>query len=120
MTRGDVRRFEVAGEAEVGRAAPTHQRPVERREETRQGVAHPRQCGVDRLGDRLEPVEQETTQRRRLSAGQGVQDRPEVATSIRSSIAQYQAITAAELQAAARQYLVEATAWKMIVVPKAP
>jgi zinc protease len=69
----------------------------------------------------------ENLQRQRSSSNawwgealEGVQDRPEVATSIRSSIAQYQAISASELQAAARQYLVDAEAWKMIVVPKSP
>jgi zinc protease len=51
---------------------------------------------------------------------EGVHERPEVAESIRLSIGQYQAITPAELQAAARLYLVDSRAWKMIVVPKAP
>jgi zinc protease len=48
-----------------------------------------------------------------------VQERPEVAESIRVSISQYQAITPAELQAAARQYLIEAKAWKLVISPKA-
>jgi zinc protease len=47
-----------------------------------------------------------------------IQERPEVAESIRVSIAQYQSITAAELQAAARQYLVDDKSWKLLVTPK--
>jgi zinc protease len=69
----------------------------------------------------------ENLQRQRSSSNgwwadalEGIQDRPGVAESIRVSIAQYQSITPAELQAAARQYLVDAKAWKMIVIPKAP
>jgi zinc protease len=54
-----------------------------------------------------------------LSALAGIQDRPEIASSIRLSIPQYEAITPAELQAAARRFLVEEKAWKALVVPKA-
>jgi zinc protease len=49
----------------------------------------------------------------------GIQERPEAAESIRVGIAQYESITAADLQAVARQYLVDAKAWKAIIVPKA-
>jgi zinc protease len=54
-----------------------------------------------------------------LGALDEIQERPEALESIRVSIAQYQSITPAELQAAARRYLLDAAAWKMIVVPKA-
>ncbi len=53
-----------------------------------------------------------------MGALANIQQRPEVAESIRIAIAQYQSITAAELQAAARQYLVEDRSWKMLVTPK--
>jgi len=53
-----------------------------------------------------------------LSALANVQQRPEVAESIRVSIAQYKAISAAELQAAARRYLVDGKSWKLLVSPK--
>ena len=48
-----------------------------------------------------------------------VQDRPEVSESILQGITQYQSITPADLQQAARRYLVDAKAWKMAVVPEA-
>jgi zinc protease len=48
------------------------------------------------------------------------QTRPEVGLSISEGIAQYESITPADLQQAARQYLVDARAWKMEVVPEAP
>jgi zinc protease len=47
-----------------------------------------------------------------------VQTRPEVARSIASQIAEYQAVTAADVQKAARDYLIDAKAWKMEVVPE--
>lgn len=47
----------------------------------------------------------------------GIQERPEVSESIRVSIGQYESITPAQLQAAARRYLVEQKAWKAVVVP---
>jgi zinc protease len=53
-----------------------------------------------------------------LNALANVQQKPEVAESIRVSIAQYQSIGAAELQAAARKYLVDARSWKLLVTPK--
>jgi zinc protease len=49
----------------------------------------------------------------------GVQTRPEVARSIATQMAEYQSITAADVQEAARRYLVDAKAWKMEVVPEA-
>jgi len=48
----------------------------------------------------------------------GIQQRPEIAESIRLSIPQYESITPAELQAAAKRFLVEEKAWKALVVPK--
>ena len=54
-----------------------------------------------------------------LSELAGVQTRPGVAASIEQGLAQYEAITAADLQKAARDYLVDAKAWKMLVVPEA-
>ncbi|MBV9930852.1 MAG: insulinase family protein [Alphaproteobacteria bacterium] len=48
-----------------------------------------------------------------------VQTRPEAARAIASQLAEYQGITAADVQQAARQYLVDAKAWKMEVVPEA-
>jgi zinc protease len=47
------------------------------------------------------------------------QTKPEVSESIRQGIAQYEALTPADLQQAARQYLVDAKAWKMEIVPEA-
>lgn len=48
-----------------------------------------------------------------------VHTRPEVVASIREGIAQYQAVTPADLQRVARQYLLDARAWKMEIVPEA-
>jgi zinc protease len=48
----------------------------------------------------------------------GVQEKPERAESIRIGLEQYAAITPAELQQLARQYLVDSKAWKMAVTPK--
>jgi zinc protease len=48
----------------------------------------------------------------------GVQERPEVAESIRIAFDQYGAVTPADIQAAARAYLSEAKAWKLLIVPK--
>ena len=47
------------------------------------------------------------------------QTRPETSVSIREGIAQYESITPADIQQAARRYLVDAKAWKMEVVPAA-
>jgi zinc protease len=49
----------------------------------------------------------------------GVQTRPEVARSIADQLSQYQGVTAADLQQAARRYLIDAKAWKLEVVPEA-
>jgi len=49
----------------------------------------------------------------------GVQTRPEVARSIASQMTEYQAVTAADVQEAARRYLIDAKAWKLEVVPEA-
>jgi zinc protease len=48
-----------------------------------------------------------------------VQTRPEVARALATQIAEYQAVTPADLQQAARAYLVDAKAWKLEVVPEA-
>jgi zinc protease len=48
-----------------------------------------------------------------------VQSRPEALRSIENQLAEYQSITAADLQKAARAYLVGEKAWKMEVVPAA-
>jgi zinc protease len=47
----------------------------------------------------------------------GAQTRPEVVTSISDGLAQYETITAADLQKAAGEYLVDAKAWKMQILP---
>jgi zinc protease len=47
------------------------------------------------------------------------QTNPGVSESIREGIAQYEALTPADIQQAARQYLVDAKAWKMEIVPEA-
>lgn len=49
----------------------------------------------------------------------GVQERPERAESIRVAFDQYRSITPAELRQAARDYLVEAKAWRLLVTPEA-
>lgn len=49
----------------------------------------------------------------------GVQTRPEIGVSLRQGIAQYEAVTPADLQKAARDYLINAKAWKMEVTPEA-
>jgi zinc protease len=47
-----------------------------------------------------------------------IQTDPRVAQSIESSLADYGAISAAELQAAARRFLVPDKAWKLVIVPQ--
>jgi zinc protease len=47
-----------------------------------------------------------------------IQDDPRVAASITSQIADYQAVTPADLQRLAREYLQPGRAWKMIVTPR--
>jgi zinc protease len=51
---------------------------------------------------------------------ENVQTDPRVTTMIRSQLADYEAITPAELQRAARMFLVPGRAWKAIVVPETP
>ena len=46
-----------------------------------------------------------------------VQTRPEAVRSIEGGLAQYEAVTPADLQKAAQRYLVDAKAWKLEVVP---
>jgi zinc protease len=52
-----------------------------------------------------------------LSELDGIQTRPEVARSLATLMDEYQSITAADLQKVARDYLVDAKAWKLEVVP---
>jgi len=84
-----------------------------------------RPVGDDELQRARRPLV-ENIQRQRAGNGwwvaalAGVQDRPEVAESIRVAIDQYRAVTPADLQAAAREYLVEARAWKLLVTAKTP
>ena len=47
-----------------------------------------------------------------------IQTRPEVATTIEDQLAEYQAITPAELQQAARRFLLPDRAWKLVIVPE--
>ncbi|HEX8527985.1 M16 family metallopeptidase [Allosphingosinicella sp.] len=68
----------------------------------------------------------ERLQRSRTSSNQwwtaqlaGIHERPERAESIRVALDQYGAITAAELQALARQYLVDSRAFKLAIRPRA-
>jgi zinc protease len=49
----------------------------------------------------------------------GIQERPERAESVRDGIAQYEAVTPAELQALARQYLVDDRAFRLAIRPRA-
>jgi len=53
-----------------------------------------------------------------LSQLADVQTRPEVGASIEQAQAQYEALTAADLQAVARRYLVDAKAWKLEILPE--
>jgi zinc protease len=48
----------------------------------------------------------------------GVQEHEERADSIRIGIGQYRAVTPADIEQAARQYLVDAKAWRMAVTPE--
>jgi zinc protease len=54
-----------------------------------------------------------------LSELGAVQTRPGVAASIEHGLEQYEAVTPADLQAAARRFLVDSKAWKLEVVPAA-
>ena len=80
--------------------------------------------GADELQRARKPL-LENLQRQRasnewwLSQLATVQTRPEAAASIREGSAQYESITPADLQQAARQYLVDSKACKMEVVPEA-
>jgi zinc protease len=54
-----------------------------------------------------------------LSQLAGAQERPERVQSIRESLEQYQSLTPADLQAAARRYLADGKTWRMMVLPEA-
>jgi zinc protease len=78
----------------------------------------------DELQRARKPLVEGLTRRRAsnewwLSELANVQTRPEVAASIEHGLEQYQAITPADLQKAARQYLLDAKAWKLEIVPAA-
>ena len=62
-------------------------------------------------------VKQRATNEWWMSELATVQTRPEALTSITQGLAQYEAITAADIQKAARDYLVDAKAWKMQILP---
>jgi zinc protease len=47
-----------------------------------------------------------------------IQTNPQVAATIQNQVAQYNAVTPADLQRAARQFLVPGRAWKLVVVPE--
>ena len=49
-----------------------------------------------------------------------VQTRPEAVAAITEMLAQYEAITPADIQSAARAYLVDSKAWKLEIVPDKP
>ena len=53
-----------------------------------------------------------------LDSLEEIQTRPEVATTIADQLAQYQALTPADLQQAARRFLVPNRAWKLVIVPE--
>ena len=82
-----------------------------------------RPIDADELRRALQP-RLETIQRQRnlnlwwVNALARIQTRPEVATSIETMLADYGAITPAELQAAARQYLVADRAIRVVVAPR--
>jgi zinc protease len=83
-----------------------------------------RPVGEDELQRAKKPVVEGLIRQRAgnpwwLSQLAQVQTRPEVARAIASQLAEYQGVTAADLQKAARQYLVDAKAWKLEIVPEA-
>ena len=53
-----------------------------------------------------------------LDALEEIQTDPAVAPTIENQIAQYQSLTAADLQQAARRFLVPGRAWKLVIVPE--
>ncbi len=65
----------VAGQAEVGRAAPAHQVSIEGRAEVGQGAFDPPERRFEGFGDRLEPVEERESQAGQVAQVQGPQDR---------------------------------------------
>jgi zinc protease len=78
---------------------------------------------ADELRRALQPRLEAIQRQRNLNAWWAnalarVQTRPEVATSIETMVADYTGITPAELQAAARQYLVANRATKVVIVPR--
>jgi zinc protease len=53
-----------------------------------------------------------------LDGLEDIQTRPQVATTIESQLADYASLTPAELQQAARRFLVPGHAWKLVIVPE--
>jgi zinc protease len=54
-----------------------------------------------------------------LDSLEGIQTNGQVAATIENQIAQYQALSPADLQRAARRFLVPGRAWKLVIVPQA-
>jgi predicted Zn-dependent peptidase len=50
---------------------------------------------------------------------EGIQTNAQVAATIENQIAQYQELSPADLQRAARRFLVPGRAWKLVIVPQA-
>jgi zinc protease len=53
-----------------------------------------------------------------LDSLEDIQTNPRVAATIQNQIAEYNAATPADLQRAARQFLVPGRAWKLVIVPE--
>ena len=83
-----------------------------------------RPIGADELERARRPVVDNLVRQRAgnawwLTQLPGVAEHPERAASIRTGIDQYRSVTAADIQRAARQYLVDAKAWRFEAVPEA-
>jgi len=84
-----------------------------------------RPVGTDEMLRARQPLI-ESVQRARNSSNawwldslEGIQTNPQVAATIESQVADYQGLTAADLQRAARQFLLPGRAWKLVIVPEA-
>jgi zinc protease len=83
-----------------------------------------RPVGTDEMLRARQPLV-ESVQRARISSNawwldslEGIQANPAVAATIQSQLADYNGLTPAELQRAARQFLVPGRAWKLVIVPE--
>ena len=54
-----------------------------------------------------------------LDSLEDIQTNPQVAATIENQLADYNALTPADLQQAARRFLVPGHAWKLVIVPEA-